>query len=247
MAVAVLPERARHWLRAQQRRFGLQWIPTGTINFGDLGRRTPISPVFGLDRGLPVDRYYIEQFLAAHAEDIRGRVLEAGDRYYTCKFGGERVTRSDVLHVAQGNPAATILADLTRAEHIPGRSFDCVLLTQTMQMIFDMRAALHHVRRMLKPGGVFLLTTHGISKIGRWEGRDPWGEYWHLTSQSVARLLYEFFPAGCVQVRSYGSVLSAIATLHGLAAEDLSADDLAYHDPDFELLVAARAVRPEGD
>lgn len=247
LATAVLPEGARRWLRAQQRRFRLQWVPTGAIDFGDLGRRTPISPVFALDRGLPVDRYYIEQFLASHASDIRGRVLEAGDSRYTRKFGGEHVTHSDVLHVAPGNPAATIVADLTRADHIPERTFDCIVLTQTLQMIFDVQAALHHVSRILRPGGVFLLTSGGITKIARWEGRDPWGEYWHFTSQSVMRLLREFFPADCVEVRSYGNVLSAVAALYGLAAEDLSRDDLSYHDPDFEVLVAARAIRPGDD
>lgn len=59
-------------------------------------------------RGQPVDRHYIERFLSAHASDVRGAVLEVGDNEYTRRFGGERVTTSDVLHVETGHPGATM-------------------------------------------------------------------------------------------------------------------------------------------
>ena len=45
---------------------------------GLLGTK-PVSDHWGWDRGTPVDRYYIEQFLAEHAADVRGRVLEVKD------------------------------------------------------------------------------------------------------------------------------------------------------------------------
>ena len=51
----------------------------GEARLGDLRRVTPFSRRFGFDRGLPVDRYYIERFLVAHAHDVRGRVLEIKD------------------------------------------------------------------------------------------------------------------------------------------------------------------------
>jgi hypothetical protein len=67
------------------------------IRFGMLRTVFPTSRVFGIDRGLPINRYYIEKFLARHAADIRGRVLEVADNAYTRKFGGDRVVTSDVL------------------------------------------------------------------------------------------------------------------------------------------------------
>ena len=118
IAKAVLPIRMRQWLIAQQRTYRMQRHRTGTIRFGNLRRVTPISRFFGVERGLPIDRYYIEQFLSTHASDIRGHVLEMGDAFYTQKFGGNRVTVSDVLHVVEGNPEATIVADLTCAHQI---------------------------------------------------------------------------------------------------------------------------------
>lgn len=245
VSAAAIPANLRLWLRAQQRRYRLQWPRAGTVEDNALRRVTPISRIFGLDRGLPIDRYYIEQFLSSNASDIRGCVLEMGDPFYTRKFGGDRVTRSDVLHVAEGNPEATIVADLTRADHVPSDAFDCIVCVQTMQMIYDVRAALRHLCRILKPGGALLATSHGISKIGRREGIDHWGEYWRLTAQSARRLFEENFPAANIEVETYGNVFTAIASLHGLGAEELSPEELDYFDPDYEVLITVRAVKPD--
>ena len=245
LATAVLPVEVRRWLRAKQQRYRLQWTRVGTVDFGSLRRVTPISPVFGLDRGLSVDRYYIERFLSAQASDIRGRVLEMGDDFYARKFGGDRVTKSDVLHVVDGNPLATIVADLTCADNIPSDTFDCIIFTQTLEMIYDARAAIRHLYRILKTGGVLLATSGGIKKIGRHEGVDPWSEYWHFTSQAVGRLFHETFPAASVRVGVYGNVLAAVAFLHGLAAEELRTEELDHLDTDYELLITVRAVKPE--
>jgi SAM-dependent methyltransferase len=156
------------------------------------------------------------------------------------------VTRSDVLHLVAGNREATIVADLTRADAIPTDTFDCIICVQTLQMIFEVRPAIRHLWRILKPGGVLLATAHGTSKIGRRLGVDHWGEYWRFTTQSAERLLQEVFPASRVQVEARGNVLAAIAFLHGLAAEELEPLELDYCDPDYEVLSTMRAVKPNG-
>ena len=239
-----LPPGLRRWLRERQHRYRLQWPRRGTVDFGALRRLTPVSRIVGFDRGLPIDRYYIERFLGTHADDMQGRVLEIGDDRYTRQFGTARIRQSDVLHVVPGNPQATIVADLTRADTVPSASFDCIICTQTLQMIVDVEAALRHLARILKPGGVLLATNSGINRICRREGVDPWGEYWRFTTQSASRLLARAFPPANVRAVAYGNVLAAVAFLHGLAAEELTAEELDYHDPDFEVLVAVRAVRP---
>src|SRR3712207_5592488 len=45
------------------------------VDFGDLRRTRPLSAQWGFDRGLPIDRYYIEGFLSANAADVGGCVL----------------------------------------------------------------------------------------------------------------------------------------------------------------------------
>jgi len=244
MAISVLPLALRSWLRFHQRRFRLQRPRVGTLKADHLWRVRPVSRVFGLDRGLPIDRYYIERFLSSHCDDLQGHVLEVGDDYYTRRFGGRGLVTSDVLHVTEGNPKATIVADLTSADSIPSNTFDCIIFVQTLQMIYDLRAALQHIYRILRPGGVLLVTCHGISKIARREGLDPWGEYWRLTTQSARRLFEDCFPAFNVTVATYGNVLAAVASLHELAAEEMEQDELDYLDPDYEVLIGIRAAKP---
>ncbi len=102
---------ARRYLTRETRRRLARlaiWPPVGWIRFGDLRRLKPISSDYGNSRGLEIDRYYIEKFLAEHAEDIHGNVLEIKHNTYTKKYGQDRVTKSDVLHPVEGNPDATI-------------------------------------------------------------------------------------------------------------------------------------------
>jgi SAM-dependent methyltransferase len=217
--------------------------PVGEAHFGDLRRLRPIGRNFGFERGRPVDRYYIENFLARQAEDIRGRVLEIANASYTRRYGGSRVEISDVLDVAEDNPQATILADLTHADHVPPDAFDCVILTQTLHLIYDVRPAIRTLHRILKPGGVLLATFPGISQIGCRGCSDHW--CWSFTQLSARRLFEEAFPAQNVELEAYGNVLAAISFLHGLVVEELRQEELDYHDPDYEVLITLRAVKPE--
>jgi hypothetical protein len=226
-ATVLLPLSLREQMRAQQRRFKLQGVPVGSVTFGSLDRLSPISPIFGKDRDLlTIERYYIEAFLGANAADVRGRTMEMGDPYYTHKFGGDRVTDPQVLNYVPGNPKATIVADLTDAPHIPDDHFDCIIITQTLQMIWDVPAAIRTMHRILRPGGVVLATSHGMSRVARREGVDDWGEYWHFTSQSTRRLFGDVFGKPQVQVSTYGNVMSACANLHGLGWSEISREAL---------------------
>jgi SAM-dependent methyltransferase len=211
------------------------------VRWGSLRRLTPISREFGYDRGLPIDRYYIERFLAAHATDIRGRVLEVADATYTERFGGQRVSVSDVLDAADDNPRATIVADLATGDNVPEGAFDCVILTQTLQFVYDVPAALRTIQRILRPGGVVLATVPGISPISRHEA-DRWGHYWGFTAQSVVRLVGDVFGPDRTTVEAHGNVLAAVAFLEGVASEELAARELDAQDRDYPVVIAIRAV-----
>ena len=133
---------------------------------------------------------------------------------------------------------ATIVADPARADEIPDDSFDCFILTETLQLIYDLRAALFHSHRILRPGGVLLSTVPCTSRI------EPGlldSEYWRFTAASCRRLFEEAFGPGGVVVESHGNVLTSIAFLAGMAAEELRASQLAYHDEYFPLALTVRA------
>lgn len=148
----------------------------GRVRFGDMRRVEPFGRQFAFDRGLPVDRYYIERFLSAHSSDIRGRLLEIEDGFYTHEFGQDNVTCTVVLHVDDSNPNATIVADLTRADHLPSEVYDCIIFTRTLQHVYGVRAAARTLHRILSEGGVPVATFNEITKISR-DDMLHWSDY----------------------------------------------------------------------
>jgi SAM-dependent methyltransferase len=211
------------------------------VDFGSLATTEPVSREFGYDRGLPIDRYYIEGFLKRHGGDVRGHALEAGDANYCRRYGGPRVTRQEVLHIHGDTPAATLGGDLAAGGVLPAGSLDCILLTQCLHLIYDMAAAVTEIWRGLAPGGVALVTVPGISQIDAHEWGGTW--CWSLTAHSAKRLFEDVFGRGKVQVESFGNVYAATAFLHGLAVEEVERRKLDVQDPCYPVVVAVRAVR----
>jgi SAM-dependent methyltransferase len=200
----------------------------------------PLSTEWGFDRGTPIDRYYIERFLEAHAADVRGRVLEVRSSDYTRRFD-RGVVQADVLDIDAGNPNATVVADLTAADDVPAGQFDCFILTQTLQFIYDVHAAVRHAHRLLAPGGVLLVTLPVVARISPRYG--PTTEFWRFTAASCRRLFGDVFGAENVEVRTYGNVLVDMAFLQGAALEEIPPAKLDVDDPFFPLIVTVRAVR----
>jgi SAM-dependent methyltransferase len=217
--------------------------PVGGFDLGDFDRLEPVSRGFGGDRGTPIDRYFIERFLARHAADIRGRVIEIGEDLYTRRFGAGRVDRSDILDApAANNPNATIVADLADCPHLPEASVDCFILTQTLHMIYDVHGVLASAHRMLAPGGVVLATVPGISQIDAGSGRDTW--FWYMTPACAERFFRERFPPEAVETEQFGNVLAAAGFLQGLALEEIDAADLDHKDPLYPVITGVRARKP---
>lgn len=241
MLKRVLPRRVLGFLAAV--RAGSQKPPPGLLNWGGLRRIEPISRKWGYDRGTSIYRGYIECFLRLNATDIRGHVLEFGDRRYTTEFGKEQVAKSDVLTSRPGNGLATIIADLAQCDQIPPRSFDCIVCTQVLPYVYDLQGAIQNLYRILKPGGILLATLPGITKISP-EDQSAWGEFWRFTGESAKRLFAEQFPESCIQVDVHGNVLVAVAALHGLAWEELTETERNFRDPEFEVLITIRAAKP---
>lgn len=200
---------------------------------GDFNRTKPISTLFGYDRGTPIDRYYIEAFLAAKSADIAGRVLEVGEASYSHRFG-TGITHQDVLHVADRSKG-TIIGDLASADTLPRDAFDCIILTQTLQLVYDVAAAVRQLKRALAPGGTLLVTVPGVSSVDRGEWRASW--FWAFTEASAVRLFGEVFREGQVEVEQHGNVYSATCFLQGLAVEEVDRDSLDYCDPAYPLCI----------
>ena len=196
----------------------------------------PLSYVWGFDRGQPLHRYYLEQFLEEFRADIRGHCLEFRDDSYTHRYGGAAVAKLDILHLDDSHPAATIVADLTKPNDVPSNAFDCIVCTQVLHLIFEVDRAVSELWRILKPGGVLLATVPHISMC------DPgWHEVWRFTPEGLGALVGKSFGTDGIDVRAYGNSLTAAGELRGLVAEEFSKKTLAYSDPRFALEVCIRA------
>jgi peptidoglycan/xylan/chitin deacetylase (PgdA/CDA1 family)/SAM-dependent methyltransferase len=213
-----------------------------SIDFGDLKRTTPVARNWGYERGTPVDRHYIERFLEAHAADIRGAVLEVQEADYTKRFGGDRVTRSDVVDLNASNPLATVVSDLRSAANIAAGTYDCVILTQTLHVVDDMRAVIAECARILEPEGVLLVTLPCSSRVCLEYGDE--GDFWRVTEAGARTLFSDFFPGDALDVQARGNVLVNAAFLYGLACHELDAAAFEADDPYFPLLVTVRAQKP---
>jgi peptidoglycan/xylan/chitin deacetylase (PgdA/CDA1 family)/glycosyltransferase involved in cell wall biosynthesis len=211
------------------------------VEWGDLRRVQPLSPRWGLDRGQPIDRYYIEWFLERHRTDVRGRVLEVRDARYTRQFGGSEVTRSDVLDVDASNDSATIIADLRSASTISTATYDCIILTHVLQFIDDIHLALSECFRILRPGGTLLVTAPCITRVDVETGPD--GDYWRFTEASARRHFAAVFPATDFEVSTFGNVGACGAFLQGISSQEMTPAELLAVDLAFPLLIGVRAVK----
>lgn len=210
----------------------------GTVSFGDFNSLVPFSSEFGYDRGGPIDRYYIERFLKAESEHIKGNVLEVADNAYTLKYGGNKVTKSDVLHLYADTPGATYFGDLSEGDHLPSDHFDCIILTQTLHFIYDYLSALKHCYRILKKDGVLLVTVPGITSIDRGEWNENW--LWSFNDNSMKKVFSELFPANSFKVRTYGNVYAAITFLHGMGIGEVDRSKLDVRDSAYDVVVTIK-------
>jgi hypothetical protein len=209
--------------------------PGNRVQWGNLRRTRPFSAHYGYDRGIPVDRHYVEIFLDEHRQLIHGTVLEVKDSTYTRRFGAPDV-RPIVVDIAADNPHVDIVADLCVPGSLGEIQADCVILTQTLQFLVEPIAAFENLWSALRPGGALLVTAPSISPVDAWLDND----YWRVTPSGLRHLLTKACPdATSLSVRSYGNALAAVAAVHGLSLQEVSVAEIDDLDPAMPLVAAA--------
>lgn len=208
--------------------------------FDHMGTR-PVSAVFGLDRGTPIDRYYIERFLDENRIRVTGKVLEIAESTYSKKYGAN-VASFEVLHVDPAAANATIIGDLTQYELLPEAAVDCFICTQTLNFIYDVKAAVKGIHKILKPGRTALITVACLTQISRYD-MDRWGDYWRFTPLSIKKILEEVFGEANIETGYYGNSYAATAIIQGLCKEELDERKLLEKHPDYPVIITIIATK----
>lgn len=206
-------------------------------------REWPVSIVsrqMGFDRGTPIDRFYIEKFINAQRRYITGNVMEIGDNGYTTQFGSN-ISESYVLtadaNTKECGQSKVIAGDLQGGSMREG-FLDCFILTQTLPFIYDVRSAAANIVKMLKSGGVALVTVSGITMVSAYDD-SSWGHYWGFTETSLRKIFEESVRPEQIEIYSYGNPKTASANLYGLCVEDLNSTDFETDDILTPTIIAA--------
>jgi SAM-dependent methyltransferase len=210
--------------------------------WGNLRRPQPFDDRFGFRRGIPVDRYYMERFIAANATCIRGVAGEIADDTYTTRHGVDRLERVEIIDLDPANPAATMVADLNVAGSLPAGTFDCLIVTQVLQYVLDPGAVVRELVRALRPGGTLLIAVPALTPHDTYEAIE--GDRWRFWPAGLRHLLLQAAPASSPEVVASGNLVAATAFLQGISADELSRADLARHDPRFPVVVCGRLGLP---
>jgi hypothetical protein len=205
----------------------------------------------GRQRGLPIVRYYWAQFLEGHRADIRGRGLEIGTTETIRRYGGSALTGTDAIDLAPHNPEVTVVADLTRADELPGDTYDCFVNQFTMHLIYDLDSAMYHSLRLLKPGGVMLVNFPSVEYcFERGLDMETGGRlfvFWQFTPLQVENLLRRCGLADAdFSLELFGNLFARVAYQMNIPADELTRAELDHVDPGHPLLICARIVKPAG-
>ena len=141
------------------------------------------------------------------AQDVAGlRVLDVGcgDRpYEKLLHGAAEIVGFDV----PGNPHAHLHGSID-ALPVEDASFDVVLCLQVLEHVPDPAAAVRELRRVVRPGGSVLLSTHGIYPFHP----NP-DDLWRWTHDGLERLFRDNGDGSTVAVRPGAGTAATVAML----------------------------------
>jgi SAM-dependent methyltransferase len=121
----------------------------------------------------------------------------------------------------QPGPSVDVVAS---AESLPfeENSFDCALCSQVLEHSSDPWAVTAEIFRVLRPGGVAFVSTHGVAPYHAAPG-SPVNDYWRWTHAGLERMLRGAGPWRRLEVFPNGGEASALAYLAGREVEMVAA------------------------
>ncbi|MFE9450257.1 class I SAM-dependent methyltransferase [Streptomyces sp. NPDC006739] len=199
--------------------------PIGGIDWGQLRRLIPICPAFGMSRGTPIDRYYLDQFIAEIRDSVQGDVVEIGGLDSNKDaYGFTRASEYRGLDI-RAAPGVALVGDVADLGIIPAGSLDTILAFNVLEHTARPWQVVDNMWQWLRPGGTACCMVPSAQRL-----HSAPEDYW----RPLPTALREMFSAWSEQtVHQYGNPLSVIASLMGIAAEELDALELSTYHPDY--------------
>ena len=196
------------------------------------------SEKFGFDRGTPIDRYYIDEFIRnLELNNEFNTALEFGELNYVEQFNvSHKFFLSHPDFSKSKDTKNQILFDLNTQKKYDGQKFDLIISTNVINFTKNPFVTLRHHIDMLNIDGTIFLTASSSMPISQFDA-ERWGDYWRFTPDAMHHLLENL---DCeYQVESLGNFKSSVAFLCGLASEEMEESDLKEKDNRYPLLVVA--------
>jgi SAM-dependent methyltransferase len=194
-----------------------------------------LTPDWHDHSGGAIDRIYIDRFIRKNLQHSGGRILECGGERYKKFIAPKRRLSYDMVDIDPRKKGATLIADLQKMDSVKKNHFDVVICTQVLQYIASPTDAIRELHRILRAGGMLLLSVPFIEK-----DYSDLSDRWRFSKRCLRDLLNAFKR---VEVVGGGNLTSSICYLVGLGQNDVSPHMLESRDPDLYQVVMARAIK----
>ncbi len=197
----------------------------------------PIERDFGSNRGKPLDRYYIEEFIEKNRSIIRGKVLEIGDDRYSKKYLDN--SQINVLRGKNNRNYINHEGDLLDFNSLKSiGKFDTLILTNVINFIYEYDIAIKNIAKLITKDGKCLFSVSGLSGLSKFDN-ERWGDYWRFSEKSLYLSLKKHFHN--VEIDYFGNASVAAASILGIVTEDLPESTLKIKDYDYPVIIVAIA------
>ena len=205
----------------------------GTVRFGDFGRLWPFSHRFGFDRGAPVDRYYLQQFVRSIRPVVRGRCLEIGGSLKNNWLYRFDVDEFRTLELEQSRVADDLVGDAADRGVLDPESWDSILAFHVLEHCPNPFAVASNMCAWLRPNGHACIVVPCAQRVHNYPG-----DYWRFMPDGL-RVLFRDFSE--VNVSTYGNPLTVVSNYLALSHTELLAEDMDAVHPDYPVLACVVA------
>jgi SAM-dependent methyltransferase len=199
----------------------------GALKWGDLRRTQPLCQFFGFTRGTPIDRYYLNRFVESIRDEVRGITLEiGGEKQNRDLFGFKCATEYRVLDLP--GLSDDVAGDVSRRDTFAENTFDSIVIFNVLEHCERPQQVVDNIHRWLQPGGKAFVLVPTAQKL-----HPAPGDYWRPLPQGLQSLFRAFSKH---ETRTYGNIATVIASFHGIAAEELTGEELDFNHPDYPVV-----------